>query len=163
MERFLPSSRSIAFRKDLWRKVGGYPEHIYNAEDTLFDIKMLHTGAKMEFVPDAYVYWQPRSSIRALAKQFYNYRKSDVEAGIWKRTYLRSLATMCSLIAGFFWPWCYLLFATAFAASMLQLVKRLHRSELALMPGLIPLRILQEASEFSGFVMGILKRITHGR
>src|SRR3954447_12257028 len=36
-ERFLPSSRSVAFRRAAWERVGGYPEWLDYGEDLVFD------------------------------------------------------------------------------------------------------------------------------
>ena len=43
-ETFLPSGRSIAFKKSAWKEVGGYPENLYTGEDTLFDLKLKEKG-----------------------------------------------------------------------------------------------------------------------
>ena len=37
-DRFLPSSRSVAFRKDWWERVGGYPEWLRHCEDLVLDL-----------------------------------------------------------------------------------------------------------------------------
>ncbi len=37
---FLPSSRSIAFRKSAWAAVGGYPEWLDYCEDLIFDLRL---------------------------------------------------------------------------------------------------------------------------
>lgn len=37
---FLPSSRSIAFRKSAWEAVGGYPEWLDYCEDLIFDLRL---------------------------------------------------------------------------------------------------------------------------
>ncbi len=37
---FLPSSRSVAFRKPLWAAVGGYPEWLDYCEDLVFDLRL---------------------------------------------------------------------------------------------------------------------------
>lgn len=72
-EKFNPSARSLALTKELWARVGGWPESIYFSEDTLFDHKVRRLNAVWKFAGDAIVHWRPRSSIRSIAKQFYNY------------------------------------------------------------------------------------------
>ena len=37
---FMPSAQSVAYRRDSIETVGGYPEWLYAAEDTLFNIRM---------------------------------------------------------------------------------------------------------------------------
>ncbi len=39
-EKFLPSSRSVAFTKAAWAQMGGYPEWLDYCEDLIFDLKM---------------------------------------------------------------------------------------------------------------------------
>ena len=81
-ETFLPSSRSIAFRKSAWEKVGGYSEWLYTAEDTLFDLKLKKFGCKFKVAKDAIVYWQIRKNFRQVFKQYYLYGKGNREAGL---------------------------------------------------------------------------------
>lgn len=56
-KNFLPSSRSIGFKKDLWEMVNGYPENSYTAEDTVFDLKIFKFANNIVFNEKAYVYW----------------------------------------------------------------------------------------------------------
>jgi len=78
---FLPSSRSIAFRKKAWKAVGGYPKNLYTGEDTLFDLKLKEKGFKFKLQKSAFVYWRGRNTIEKFIKQFYLYGKGDGEAG----------------------------------------------------------------------------------
>lgn len=105
-----PSSRSIMFRKKVWKKAGGYPEGLYTGEDTLFNARMKSRGAKWAFAPGAVVYWKMRPTLRKWLKQFYLYGYGDGRAGLDLRTvYGRKVA---GLVAGFyltlalawFWP-----------------------------------------------------------
>lgn len=81
-KNFLPSSRSIAFKKKCWQAVGGYPEYLYTGEDTSFDISLKEAGFKFAFSENAIVYWRPRSNLAKLFKQYYLYAKGATEAGI---------------------------------------------------------------------------------
>ncbi len=74
---FKPSARSMAFTKEAWRRAGGFPEWLYTAEDTLFNLKMDRLGVVRRLAEDAVVAWRPRSSIFALAKQFYFYGRGE--------------------------------------------------------------------------------------
>jgi len=77
---FLPSSRSIAFTKTLWEKVGGYPEWLMWGEDTLFDQYCLKAGARYVIEPSAKVLWELRSDCKQAIKQFYCYALGDGQA-----------------------------------------------------------------------------------
>lgn len=72
---FLPSSRSLAFKKEVWEKVAGYPENTYTAEDTLFDLKIFKITKPNErvFNPNAFVYWDVPKSKDELVQKLYQY------------------------------------------------------------------------------------------
>jgi len=81
---FVASARSLAFRKTLWQKVGGFPEDIKDtAEDTLFNYKIIKTGAKIVRVKNAIVYWKLPTSFSEAIKKIYLYAKGDAMSGIW--------------------------------------------------------------------------------
>ena len=78
--KFLPSSRSIAFTKAAWAKIGGYPEHLDYAEDLIFAQK-LKTG--MIFEPRAWVEWTPPQNMFAFFTAIKNYTLGNVNALYW--------------------------------------------------------------------------------
>jgi glycosyltransferase involved in cell wall biosynthesis len=82
IDSFLPSSRSVAFKKCCWEKVSGYPEWLYTAEDTLFDLKLKKSDCNFYFAKDAVVYWRVRDSFKAFLKQKFLYAKGNGEARI---------------------------------------------------------------------------------
>lgn len=79
---FQPSSRSVAFRKAAWEKVGGYPEHLDTAEDTVFCMKLRETGCQFKLAKDAVVYWKGCKSFADLFRKVFTYSKNDVKAQI---------------------------------------------------------------------------------
>lgn len=97
---FIPSARSIAFKKAVWERVGGFPEHLTKAEDTVFFLKIEESKAKIGWAPDALVYWPPRQSISAFFEQNYSYALNDVIAGIYfKRAgYLKQLLLSAAVV-----------------------------------------------------------------
>jgi glycosyltransferase involved in cell wall biosynthesis len=85
VEDFLPSSRAVAFKKSVWRAVGGYPEHLEKAEDTYFDLMVKRKGFKVALAKDAIVLWPARKSLRELFRQYSSYADWDVRAKLyWK-------------------------------------------------------------------------------
>lgn len=86
--RFLPSSRSVAFRKAAWQRVGGYPEWLDYCEDLIFDLRLRGMGSPQAFVPDAVAYFRPRQSLRAFFKQYYLYARGDGKADLWRKRHL---------------------------------------------------------------------------
>jgi glycosyltransferase involved in cell wall biosynthesis len=82
-EKFLPSSRSVAFRKAAWERVGGYPEWLDYCEDLVFDFKLRDLGP-FAFAPRALVYFRPRKSLGAFFQQYYRYARGDGKADLWR-------------------------------------------------------------------------------
>lgn len=79
---WLPSSRSICFRKELWSKVIGYPEWLPICEDIVFDLQ-LKKLAEIGYERTPLVFWETRKSIPLYMKQLYKYTKSDGHANLW--------------------------------------------------------------------------------
>jgi len=112
-DKFLPSSRSVAFKKKCWERVGGYPEWLYTAEDTLFDLNLKKAGCKFVLAPDAVVRWKVQPNLRSLFKQFYLYAKGDGEVGLFLLKYkinFMVLLTTISLLYLSFYSLCFLIF-----------------------------------------------------
>ncbi len=80
---WLPSSRSVAFKKEVWQKAGGYPEWIPLCEDVVFDFKIFKLGIKTEYVREPLVFWRPRTSLKAYFKQLFGYTRSDGHGKLW--------------------------------------------------------------------------------
>jgi glycosyltransferase involved in cell wall biosynthesis len=108
-ESFLPSARSIAFRRSAWESVGGYPEWAWHNEDTPFDLALKAAGARFAFEPRAVVEWRPQAGLKRLFVQFYRYARGDAQERIWFRHYTKAygLAAVKVALLGagvFWWP-----------------------------------------------------------
>ena len=79
-EDFLPSSRSVAFRKEVWGKAGGYPERLDTCEDLVFARTLQRMRFHFTFAKDAIVYWQQRHNFKEAFLQFYSYAVGDGQA-----------------------------------------------------------------------------------
>lgn len=96
---FLPSSRSIAFRREAWQRVGGYPEWLDYCEDLIFDLKLRSTlGIRMAFEPCAVVRFRPRSNLRAFFRQYYRYARGDGKADLWRKRHALRYASYAYLL-----------------------------------------------------------------
>ena len=82
-QAFLPSSRSVAFRKSAWAAVGGYPEWLEHSEDLVFDQALHDHFGPFAFAPEAVAYFRPRSSLRAFYRQYHAYARGDGKANLW--------------------------------------------------------------------------------
>jgi hypothetical protein len=85
----------MAYTKVLWKLAGGWPAWLGFSEDTLFDHKLRRMNAQWRFAGDAVVHWRPRTTLREVAKQFFNYGtgRGHTQIGAADFTYnLRSVA-----------------------------------------------------------------------
>jgi glycosyltransferase involved in cell wall biosynthesis len=99
-ETFLPSSRSVAFRKAACEAVGGYPEWLDYCEDLIFDLRMRERFGPFPFAPEARVHFRPRSSVRAFFKQYYRYARGDGKADLWRKRHAIRYVTYLALAPG---------------------------------------------------------------
>jgi glycosyltransferase involved in cell wall biosynthesis len=88
-QRFLPSSRSVAFTKAAWSETGGYPEWLDYCEDLIFDFRInsltpAHSTA-FAWAPQALVFFRPRERLRSFWVQYYRYARGDGKADLWRK------------------------------------------------------------------------------
>jgi len=83
-DKFLPSSRSVAFTKAAWQEAGGYPEWLDYCEDLLFDFAINDQESDrlsaFAWSPNALVYFRPRENLTAFWRQYYQYARGDGKA-----------------------------------------------------------------------------------
>jgi glycosyltransferase involved in cell wall biosynthesis len=89
------TARSMAFRKELWQRVGGFPEHLLLGEDTVFDLKV-RALVTPTFAECAKAFYRPHHSLRTALRQLARYSVSDGVAGVRPARLLRNL-TRCVL------------------------------------------------------------------
>jgi len=92
-----PSSRTIAFRRQAWADVGGYPEWLtLTAEDALFNYELHLVGKKFFYNPRAVVRWPVREDVQAYRKMLYGYGYGAAEARLYAPYFRqRLLLTLC--------------------------------------------------------------------
>lgn len=79
-KKFLPSSRSVAFKKQAWKKVQGYPEYLNTCEDLVFARKLKEQKNTFSFAKNAMVYWPQRHTFLQAFHQFFRYARGDGNA-----------------------------------------------------------------------------------
>ena len=70
------------FRREALERVGGYDPHFARAQDWEMNHRIRMSGGKVWFTPDLVVTYRPRSTVRRLADQYFNY-------GRWRRVVAR--------------------------------------------------------------------------
>jgi glycosyltransferase involved in cell wall biosynthesis len=71
-----------AFRRSALERVNGYDETMIRAQDWEMNLRIRETGGVVWFTPRMRVTYRPRGSVRALAKQYFEY-------GRWRREVVR--------------------------------------------------------------------------
>lgn len=156
--RFLPSSRSVAFTKALWRRVGGYPEWLAWGEDTRFDLSCLQAGARYAIAADAVVHWEVRRDLRAVALQYFRYAYGDGLAGTLSASHLVLQAVWWSALLGGAFGTAYLLCLPG----LYPIVWMMRRGATGLTAAIetYAVALLIQGARFAGFNWGIVRRAT---
>jgi len=89
------TARSMAFTKDLWQRIGGFPESVLVGEDTLFDFEARRLAAPA-FVPNAKALYRPQYTFRSACHNLARYALSDGMAGVRHSRIMRN-ALRCGL------------------------------------------------------------------
>ncbi len=168
---FLPFGQSVAFRKQAWEQAGGYPEWASHCEDILFDLALRRNGARFSFLPDALVHFQPRSSFRAFARQYFMYARGDGVANLWPRRhairYVVYLFGALLLAVGRRQPLALALLIPGLVGYTRAPIRRLLRrapaldaAELARAAALIPaIRFVGDLAKMAGYPVGVWRRL----
>lgn len=89
--KFLPSSRSIAFKKECWASINGYPENSHTAEDTKFAFNLIEKFGPFYKEIRSIVYWLLPENENELKNKVINYGKGDRKQNLYKIKYFTKL------------------------------------------------------------------------
>jgi len=95
------TARSMAFRKELWQRVGGFPETVFLGEDTLFDAKV-RAIVPPAFAERAKAFYRPRHSFKSSIRQLASYAVTDGVLGVRPARLARNLARCVAEVAVIF-------------------------------------------------------------
>lgn len=160
-DSFLPSSRSIAFRKIAWEKVRGYPEELDTCEDLIFAKKLKDEKLNFFVEKKAIVMWPQRKNLLEAFMQFYVYAKGDGKAlYIRPQTpllYLRFFLTLFLLINK-----SYLILLFFVTAYLIWAVSKNYRfvNRLSAIYHLPLLQITADIGVLVGMTVGIYQNLT---
>lgn len=81
---FLPATRSMAFRKRVWKKLGGFPKKYSHNEDYVFANLLKRNNITIHVQTSAIVNWVPRKNILEAFYMFYRFALGDSQAQIFR-------------------------------------------------------------------------------
>jgi glycosyltransferase involved in cell wall biosynthesis len=97
--RFMPSARSVAFRRGSIEAAGGYPEWLAIGEDMWVNHRWRELGLDMRFAPDAIVRWRLRPTLTATWAQYFKYARGDAQAGLYPERHALRFGAYGGLVA----------------------------------------------------------------
>jgi len=176
-ERYMPSSRNISFKREIWTAAGGYPEEMEYGEDMRFNFNIKAAGHKIWFNPKAVVYWRMREDLIQIFKQFFRYAKGDAEGRMYPFRHLIRFAAFLTLLiilfsVFYFSKWILAALVPLFILYVFKPYVRLvrnwsgkgscifYRSEKFLSIPVIPFLLLQiDFSKMCGYIYGLFQKI----
>jgi len=82
-DRFLPSSRSVAFHRVAWRQSTAIPSGSTTGEDLVFDFRLRALYGQFPLCQKRWSIFDRRGTLRAFFKQYYHYAHGDGKADLW--------------------------------------------------------------------------------
>ena len=176
-DSFLPSSRSVAFTRQAWQAVGGYPEWLDYSEDLVFDLRLKELHGPFAWAPRAVAHFRPRTSLRAFFVQYYRYARGDGKADLWRKRHVVRYATYFVALPGLVYlassqrpDWLVPLVAAVFAycwtpwQRLRRIGRPLTRFQLVIAGSLVPLlRAVGDVAKMIGYPAGWFWRLRNWR
>ncbi|MGH2710549.1 MAG: glycosyltransferase [Actinomycetota bacterium] len=98
-DKYMPSSRSVAFFREVFLDAGGYPEWLDIGEDMFLNHLWRKQGVRMRLAEDAVVYRRPRADLGAYWRQFAAYAEGDARGGMFPQRHAIRFLTYAGLLA----------------------------------------------------------------
>jgi glycosyltransferase involved in cell wall biosynthesis/GT2 family glycosyltransferase len=162
------TGRSVAFTRDSWKVVGGFPEHLDAAEDVVFARAIVAAGRRCVLSTEAEVEWAQRSSLAETARMFYRYGVGDGRSG--DRTLIGRNLVRCVAYLGAPLVWRaagrkgrLAVAAGAVGYLSMPLLRARRRPRPVAVAGLVPVAVaLKDLSKAAGCLRGLVDRLREG-
>jgi glycosyltransferase involved in cell wall biosynthesis len=172
-ESFLPSSRSVLFRRAAWERAGRYPEWLDYCEDLVFDLALKRAGCRFAFAPAARVWFRPRGSLASFFCQYFRYARGDGKADLWRARHAIRYASYATALVVLARRWAVggavlTLGALAYTRRPYQRLmpwrRNLSTRQLAYAVALVPvIRFVGDVAKMLGYPVGVAWRIRTSR
>ena len=163
---FMPSSRSVAFRRSAIEAAGGYPEWLDIGEDMYVNHRWRELGVDMRLASEAVVRWRLRPTIAETWTQYFRYARGDATARMYPQRHALRMAVYAGLLFALSSRrrWVLAFAALAGAAYAAKPVKRaLARFDepverAAAVVAVPALMAFVDAAKMAGYLSGLAKR-----
>jgi glycosyltransferase involved in cell wall biosynthesis len=99
------TARSMAFTRNLWEQIGGFPEHVLLGEDTLFDLEA-RKRTRPAFIANAKALYRPQFTLGSAIYNIGRYAFCDGQARVrWPRLFRHSARCAVEVAALACLPW----------------------------------------------------------
>jgi glycosyltransferase involved in cell wall biosynthesis len=159
---WMPSSRSLALRREVFEEAGGYPEWLEIGEDMFLNHRLVEHGARMELAPAAVAMWRMRPTMADTWRQYAAYAEGDALAGMYPNRHAVRFASYAfavyAVLSGRGWAR-----AIAAAGALAYASKPLRRSLRRARPGIrmaaVPaMMAFIDGAKMWGYVRGMARR-----
>lgn len=165
-QRFMPSARSVAFRREVFDEAGGYPEWMDLGEDMYLNHRWRAMEARLELAGEAVVYRRPRPSLGAYWRQFTGYAEADALAGMYAERHALRFAVYGALAVALGSRRRGLMATAAmagaaYAARPVRRARRLVSARTARTASLLAvpaLMALTDLAKMTGYLRGVLRK-----
>ena len=161
---FYPATRSMALRRSVWKRSGGFDISLAHNEDYAFAHKLKALGYDFYFKKEAVVVWIPRQNLGQATWMFLRFAVGDIQAGIIrpqvKKLFIRYLIFAYMISLSFYWPFLRPALLVMTIVYLIWSIVKNFRYVHGIKP-LFWLPVLQITADFSiifGSVLGFLSR-----
>jgi glycosyltransferase involved in cell wall biosynthesis len=165
-----------AYRREIFDRIGGFDEAFTRCQDDEFNYRLRGAGGKIYFTPEIRAYYYPRSSLRKLWRQYYQYGYYKVLVlkrhlpRMQMRQFVPPAFVLSLIVAGILalstgWGWLALagILIPYLVLSLTSAVRIALRSEMAFLPVLPLIFLILHLSYGSGFLLGLLRFVVAAR
>ena len=96
---WMPSARSLAFRREVFEAAGGYPEWLDIGEDMFLNHRWKESAVRMDLATGAVAFWRLRPTLASTWRQYAGYAEGDALAGMYPRRHIIRFAAYGTAVA----------------------------------------------------------------
>ena len=176
LSKFYPRSFNMGLRRELYNKIGGFGS-LRHGQDIEFSNRIIKSGARVVYIPDAVVYHKRRTSLRKFFRQVYNWGVARINLykidaamlepvhalpaiALWS-AFIVTLAAFFSTTVFHFWQVCAIIAVLLLIGSGIAAAIQWKNVKTGLMVPVV--MVLQTTGYGLGFTFAFIWRVLCGR